>query len=85
MVITGGDLKEHVGKKCMDMTVFIWSTEGKHVLEMATVLDMTVCNTWFKKIDMKVIPSEEVVSQHHIVGSDVKIKSYKAWKQPFIP
>ena len=45
---------------------------------MTTVLDMTVSNTWFKKIDMKVIPSEEVVSQHHIVGSDVKIKSYKA-------
>ena len=32
---------------------------------------MTVCDTWFKKIDMKVIPSEEVVSQNHIV--DVKI------------
>ena len=53
------------------MTVFISSTEGKHVLEMSTVLDMIVCNTWFKKIDMKVIPSEEFVSQNQIV--DVKI------------
>ena len=61
MVIIVGDLKGHVGKKCMDMTVFIWSTEGKHVLEMSTVLDMIVCNTWFKKIDMKVIPNEEVL------------------------
>ena len=67
-------LKGHVGKKYMDMTVFIWSTRGKHILEMSYlewVLDMTVCDTWFKKIDMKVIPSEEVVSQNHIV--DVKI------------
>ena len=72
MVIIGGDLKGHVGKKCMDMTVFIWSTEGKHVLEMSTVLDMAVRNTWFKKY--QVIPSEEVVSQHHIIDSDVKIK-----------
>ena len=74
MVITGGDLKGHVGNKCMDMTVFIWSTEGKHVLEMSYlewVLDMIVCDTWFKKIDMKVIPSEEFVSQNQIV--DVKI------------
>ena len=64
------------------MTVFISSTEGKHVLEMSTVLDMIVCNTWFKKIDMKVIPSEEAVYQHH---TDVKIKPHKARKQPFIP
>ena len=32
---------------------------------------MIVCDTWFKKIDMKVIPREEVGSQNHIV--DVKI------------
>ena len=34
---------------------------------------------------MKVIPSEEVVSQYHTVDSAVKIKPYKARKQPFIP
>ena len=32
---------------------------------------MIVCDTWFKKIDMKVIPSEEFVSQNQIV--DVKM------------
>ena len=85
MVIIGGDLKGHVGKNCMDMTFFIWGTNGKHVLEISTVLDMIVCNTGFKKIDMKVIPSEKVVSQHHTVDSAVKIKPYKARKQPFIP
>ena len=35
--------------------------------------------------DVKVIPSEEVVSQHHIVISNVKIKPCKVEKQPFIP
>ena len=35
--------------------------------------------------DVKVIPSEEVVSQHHFVVSDVKIKPCKVEKQPFIP
>ena len=74
MVIIGGDLNGYVGKKCMDMTVFIGNTEVEHVLEMSTVLDMIVCNIWFKKIDMKVIPIEEVVSRHQIVVSDVKMK-----------
>ena len=90
MVIIGGDLKGHVGNKCMDMTVFIWSTEGKHVLEMSYlewVLDMIVCDTWFKKIDMKVIPREEVGSQNHIV--DVKIwcknKALESTKTTFYP
>ena len=86
MVIINGDLKGHVRKKCMDMTLFIWGTNGKHVLEISSVLDMIVCNTGFKKIDMKVIPGkEEVVSQHHTIDSAVKIKPYKAQKQPFIP
>ena len=35
--------------------------------------------------DLKVIPSEEVASQHPIVVSDVKIKPCKVEKQPFIP
>ena len=45
MVIIGGALNGYVGKKCMDMTVFIGNTEVEHVLEMSTVLDMIVCNT----------------------------------------
>ena len=35
--------------------------------------------------DAKVIPSEEVLPQHRIVISDVKIKSCKVEKQSFIP
>ena len=35
--------------------------------------------------DVKVIPSEEVVSQHHTEISNVKIKLCKVEKQPFIP
>ena len=35
--------------------------------------------------DVKVIPSEEVISQHYIVFSNVKIKPCKIEKQHFIP
>ena len=34
---------------------------------------------------VKVMPTEEVVSQYRSVDSDVKIKPYKEDKQPFIP
>ena len=51
MVVIGGDLNGHVEKQVDGYAVFIWNTEGEHILEVGTALDMIVRNTWFKKSD----------------------------------
>ena len=50
-------------------------------------MDYILVNNKDKKLvkDVKVISSEEVVSRHHIVVSDVKMKPCKEEKQRFIP
>ena len=53
----------------------------------ATQIDYILVRNKDRKLvkDVKVIPGEEVASQHHIVVCDMKMKSCKEVRQPFIP
>ena len=55
--------------------------------DCSTQIDYILVRNKDRKLvkDVKVTSSEEVVSQHCIVASDVKIKPCKEEKQPFIP
>ena len=55
--------------------------------DCSTQIDCMLVSNKDRKLvkDVKVISIEEVVSQHCIVVSDVKIKPCKEEKQPFIP
>ena len=61
-MVIGGGLNGHVGREANGYEGVhggygygIRNMEGECILEMGTVLDLVVCNTWFKKQDNKPI------------------------------
>ena len=62
LLIIGGDLNGHVGKNADGYKGIhggfgygVRNMEGERILEMGAALDMTVCNTFFKKRDSRLI------------------------------
>ena len=61
-VILGGDLNRHVGKAVNGYDGIhggfgcgVGNIEGERIHEMGSALDITVCNTFFKKRDTRLI------------------------------
>ena len=65
MVIVGGDLNGHIGRKSDGFESIHGGVgygdrnkDGEKILEFGTVLNLAVCNTWFRKDDERLVTFE---------------------------